>query len=289
MSYEPHEHLVAPARVQPDLWRLAVGAILGFAVYLMFSVAYFAVAELMIGRPWIVAAFDATQPSQVYFLLGSFLGMLAGAICAAILHQRGLRDLIGGYIRFARDGLHSLVGVLPIVLVLLVFLFITEDIVWNLPPVIWVLILPISIGFLILQVAAEEIVFRGYLQSQLAALNVSPVLWILIPSVLFGMAHFDTATLGQAAPWVVGWAILFGILAADLTARTGSLGAATAFHFTNNFVAMLVLGMPDHLGGLALFHYPFSITASDEILTRLPQDAFAMVALYLAIRLRLKV
>lgn len=289
MSYEPHEHLVTPGRVYPEVWRLAAGGGLGLAVYMAFTLAYFGGAAQLFGSDWVADAFDADKPSQVYLLLGSFVGMLGGALAAGSIHRRGLRDLLGGYRRTLGGFLNALLGLAPIMVLLLVFLFATEDVTLSLPPVVWAVLLPLSVVLLLIQVSAEELVFRGYLQSQLAAMDLPPFLWILIPSILFGLAHYDVATMGDAAPWIVAWAILFGILTADLTARTGTLGPAIALHFANNFTAMVLIGAPDYLSGLSLFHYSFSITDTEAIMARLPLDAVSMGLLYLGIRLRLKV
>ena len=77
----------------------------------------------------------------------------------------------------------------------------------------------------------------------------------------------------------------FGILAADLTARSGTLGPAIAFHFTNNFMALAVFGLEDFLGGLSLYVYPFSVIDTAELITRLPNEALGILVAYLFVRL----
>jgi len=112
---------------------------------------------------------------------------------------------------------------------------------------------------LAIQTGAEELVFRGYLQQQLAARFASPVVWALLPSVGFGMLHYDPATLGANAWLVVGATGLFGLIAADLTARSGTLGMAWGLHFANNFVALALIAPLGDLSGLALFRVPFAM------------------------------
>ena len=57
--------------------------------------------------------------------------------------------------------------------------------------------------------------------------------------------------------WAI-WATCLGIACADLTARTGNLGAAMGLHIANNAFALLIVaveGWP--ASGLALFLYPY--------------------------------
>jgi membrane protease YdiL (CAAX protease family) len=140
---------------------------------------------------------------------------------------------------------------------------------------------------LLIQVSAEELLFRGYLQSQLAARGLHKSIWILLPSVLFGLLHYDPTVMGEAAPWIVIWTIGFGILAADLTARSGTLGPAIAFHFAVNFMAIALIGFGDYLGGLTLYIYPFSVTETERLMSYLPVDAIGMLLAYLSVRLAL--
>jgi membrane protease YdiL (CAAX protease family) len=69
----------------------------------------------------------------------------------------------------------------------------------------------------------------------------------------------------------VFWAAGFGLVAADLTARTGNLGAAVALHFTNNISAILMVGLAGNLGGLTLYQ------------VHVPSDDIGKTLLYLAL------
>ncbi|SED44091.1 hypothetical protein SAMN04489844_4421 [Nocardioides exalbidus] len=86
------------------------------------------------------------------------------------------------------------------------------------------------------QAAGEEYLFRGYLTqafgSMFANRRVSLVLAVLVPSLLFALAH----GLGQSVP-VFFDRFAFGVVAGILVIRTGGLEAAIAMHVLNNFVA----------------------------------------------------
>lgn len=87
-----------------------------------------------------------------------------------------------------------------------------------------------------LQAAGEEYVFRGYLTQAFGSLlpwrRVSLVLAVVVPSVLFALAH----GLGQSLP-VFFDRFAFGVVAGILVIRTGGLEAAIAMHVLNNFLA----------------------------------------------------
>jgi membrane protease YdiL (CAAX protease family) len=122
------------------------------------------------------------------------------------------------------------------------------------------MLLPLALLGVAVQTGAEELVFRGYLQQQLAARFRSPLIWMLVPSLAFGAAHYDPATSGGNLWLIVLATGAFGLAAADLTARSGSLGAAWGFHFANNVAALLVIAVKGTIPGLALFTTPYDAT-----------------------------
>jgi uncharacterized protein len=120
----------------------------------------------------------------------------------------------------------------------------------------WALWLPAVVPALFLQVAGEEIAFRGYLQGMLAARFQSRLVWWLLPAVAFGSLHWNPAEFGPNAPLVVAAATLMGLVFGDVTARSGSLALAIGLHFANNAFAMLVVATPSALSGFALYLSP---------------------------------
>ena len=82
-----------------------------------------------------------------------------------------------------------------------------------------------------LQAAGEEYAFRGYLTQAFGGLFRSRVAAVLIPAVLFALAHG-----AQDAPVFVD-RLAFGIVAGILVIATGGLEAGIAMHVLNNFLA----------------------------------------------------
>lgn len=73
---------------------------------------------------------------------------------------------------------------------------------------------------------------------------------------------------------------LVGIFAADLTARTGNLGAAIGLHFTNNFFALCVLSLDGALSGVSLFVTPFQAGEVDALRPLLLTDLVFIGGIY---------
>lgn len=88
--------------------------------------------------------------------------------------------------------------------------------------------------------AAEEVVFRGYLQRLFAAWK-GPVVGIAVPSVLFALFH-------RLNPHVTLLALvniaLAGAVFALAVERTGTLWLAVGYHFAWNLIQGSVLGLP---------------------------------------------
>jgi membrane protease YdiL (CAAX protease family) len=118
----------------------------------------------------------------------------------------------------------------------------------------------------------------------MAARFRSPVMWMVLPSLLFASLHYQPQMMGDNAFYIVAAAALFGLLAADLTARTGSIGAAWGFHFANNVVAILLVSLDGPLSGLALYTAPIS-AASVEIRPLIFLDMGTTVVTWVLIRL----
>ncbi len=199
-------------------------------------------------------------PGAMLVILASFVAMAAGPILAArLVHRRDPATLLGPAPRTLRDFARGALAVVLVYSVALAVWHAAYDARPGLPPATWALVLlPALIG-LAVQTGAEELLFRGYILQQLAARFRTPVVWALLPALAFGVLHFDAGRMGGAmAAWAVVATTLFGLMAADLTARTGSLGAAWGLHFGNNAFGILLLGTPGNLSGLALFLTPYS-------------------------------
>lgn len=254
-----YETLVAPARPRRALWRTILGLAIVAAVYFGWMTGLAVLAAWLTGVPFgalLGRIATGADPAAVLLLLAGFLGAWAGVwIVLRLLHRRSLRSLLGRAPRVLGDFVAGVAilglvggGLTLLLLPILPPLTLRDD------PATWLAFLPAALLGILVQTGAEELVFRGYLQSQLAARFGLRTVYLLLPAVLFGLAHYNAEELGQDAWIVVASTALFGLAAGDLTQRTGALGLAWGLHFANNVLAMLVLSVMGGLGGLALVH-----------------------------------
>ncbi|MEM0948270.1 MAG: CPBP family intramembrane glutamic endopeptidase [Pseudomonadota bacterium] len=251
---------IAPAQERPQLWRLATGLAVCTAIYGLVAFAVFGAFALSADQGWTEEFLAAETPRALMAHLSVFLGMALGPMAAVLLlHRRRPGTLFGRAPIVLRDFTSAAAVTAAFVVATIAVSVVFLTAVPNRPVEVWLVTLPAALLLVALQTGAEELLFRGYIQQQLAARFRSPLIWAVIPSLAFGALHFDPVNAGANAWLVAGGAVVFGLAAADLTARTGSLGAAWGFHFANNVVALLFFATDGPLSGLALFRTPFSM------------------------------
>ena len=292
MSYKSYEALIAPAREKASLLRLILGIVITALLYMLLLNISWQVLLSVMGEAWFEQTMQVpgpSSPSQMFVMLGSF-GFMTAAVSFTVwsLHHNSPLLLIGDFSRAKGQFFRVTGNLFALAIAVAVVTNYSETLLQNLPLRQWLGLLPLTLTFLLIQVSAEELVFRGYLQSQLAALGLHRIIWIVIPSAIFGFLHYDPAVMGAAAPWIVLSTTLFGVIAADLTARSGTLGPAIAFHFAWNFYAIVIYGFTDYLGGLALFTYDFSVTDEERLISLMPYDAAFLLLAYLTVRIALR-
>jgi hypothetical protein len=295
MRYDPHERLVAPARPSAEPFRLLLG--MAMTVVLFFGFSYLAAMLVTsLAPPTALEEFGpaldtGSTPAGVLANLYIFaLLVLALSVTLRTVHHRELASLLGPWpeaiVQFRRVCLY-LVG-LHVALSLLMPADPAFEARPNLAPGLWLAWLPLAIPALLIQTGAEELAFRGYMQSQIAARFSHPLVWMLVPSLCFGLLHHDPVMQGGNTWLVVAWAVAFGIATADLTARAGTLGPAIAFHFINNIAAILLVAPQDSFDGLALYTYPFSMDDTGAVWAWAPVDLMVVFCGWLTARLAIR-
>jgi len=294
-AYSAHELLVAPARRYPELWRLVLGLLIAAAV--AFALSSLISGVLSVLAPGFASATlspEAAQgntPATLLILLFSFGLVIVGIFVAArLLQDRRPLDLIGpmplALVQFGKVILA--LAALGAVLMILPPYDMGMALVPNLDTGTWLALLPVSLAAILVQTASEELLFRGYIQQSLAARFKSPLVWMVVPSLLFGLGHFTPLEAGENAWLVAIWAVAFGILMSDLTARAGTLGPAIALHMVNNVTALLIVATPDMLNGLALSTTPYSMSDTGQMRSWLLIDFGFMTVSWLAARLAIR-
>jgi uncharacterized protein len=249
------EAFVAPAMARPALWRLVVGFGLAGLCWLAATAALLPLAG---------------GPRGVLLLyLAGFAGLVAGVgIAARLLHGRGFASLIGP------DGFRLRGFALGIAVVALVAACSAAPVLLLAPPVrqaglaTWAAWLPLVLPAILLQSAAEEIAFRGYVMQGLAARFRSPLAWWILPAALFGILHWNPVEFGGDAWLAALAAAVIGLVLGHVTAATGNLSVAMGLHFANNAFAMLVLAVPSPVAAFSLWLAGVGAGAEDATLRR---------------------
>ena len=293
-DYRPHEAFVAAAKERPSIWLFLVGLCAAATAFIALNRLFFDFLYSLTGENSQQIYEDiltGATPFGMYVTLFTFgLITLSLALVVRLLHRRPVRSLLGQGRPFLGQftAVCVMLCILTVVLLVLPPWDVGESYVKNVALGYWVLLLPLSLLAVLVQSSAEEILFRGYIQQQLAARFRSPLIWMVVPSVLFALAHYMPAEAGENAIIVVIWAGIFGLLMADLTARSGTLGPAIALHFINNVSAILILSLPDNLSGLALYVTPFSLDNTEIMRAWMPVDFMLMLVFWLAARLAVR-
>jgi membrane protease YdiL (CAAX protease family) len=198
--------------------------------------------------------------SGIFATLVTFAGIWIGVwIAMRLLHKEKLSRLFGVSARISRSGFIR--GFAAVVVTSLL----TEIAYLSIMPGIsrgpiaigtWLLILLPLAFFAFIQTSAEELLFRGYLQRGLAHLFRSPLVWAVLPTLVFTALHWNPASpLGMNIGVVIAIAA-FSALLVLLVYATGNLGAAMGAHLGNNLVGFALISHDQTLGGLALFQAP---------------------------------
>ena len=295
MRYTRFHLLTLPAKSACALWQTVLGLMLAFAIMYALTQGVFAVLGAVLAPESyaeLLSRIDrADTPSGLILMLGLMGAMgLAAFTVTDLVHKRPPSTIVGPWPLARRQ----FWDVLLILLALYAVLMILPP--WGMwratEPGLslgrWVALLPVTLIALFIQTGSEELLFRGYLQAQLGARFRSPLAWMILPSLLFGLGHYAPDLYGTNAWPVVIWAVIYGIASADLTARAGTLGPAVAFHMINNFVAMGLFSMQGEMSGLALRLLPFGPEDTTAVAAFLPIDLAMIGVSWLAARIAIR-
>ncbi|MGJ8622087.1 MAG: CPBP family intramembrane glutamic endopeptidase [Yoonia sp.] len=262
--YGAHRAFISPARASSSLSRVLV-MIVVFEIVFNLSPPIFAL--LLPSDAMVEEFYEGVTAFGTLAQFASFgVAALGFWYLLKALHGRGIATVLGPIDALKTDLVRAglSVGTLLLVLEVLPPWFDLSEVAYVRDIATWFLVyIPLTLAVLLVQVGTEELFFRGYLQQQFAVLSNSRLVWMGVPSVLFGALHyFNAEGFTDGMLWAI-WAMALGVACADLTARTGNLGAAIGLHMANNAFALLLVaidGWP--ASGLALFVFPYEDRAS---------------------------
>lgn len=289
--YAAHEALVRPIQPRAQIWRLVLAIVVIALVWFALSLLIVPLFARLMPPEDLVRLGHGETPFAMVILLGSFGFFVAGvALAVRLLQGRVLGSVLGRWALFWRQFRQVSLALLILVagIALLPPYELDAPLGAGLPFAQWLTLLPLSLLAVLVQTSSEEIVFRGFLQQTLAARFSAPLIWIGLPSVLFGLAHYMPEDAGDNACLIVVWAGVFGLCAADLTARAGTLAPAIALHFFNNVVALVVFASPTTMNGLALYILPYGMSDTEALRPWLVVEFASMLVGWLAARLAIR-
>lgn len=256
--YARHTEFIRPAWQRTEMWRVMVTVV---TFELIFALSPEVFAALLPTDAAVAAFYEGTTAFGTLAQFFSFGVTAAGFIVLVrLLHGRGFWSLVGPAAEAKRDLIRVAwaVGIWLFALELLPPWIDTAELAEVRDFGMWLVLVPVAILALLVQVGTEEIFFRGYLQQQFACISRSRWAWMFVPSAMFGALHFWNGNgAADGTMWAI-WATVLGLACADLTARSGNLGAAIGLHLANNAFALLVVGVKGWpSSGVALLLYPY--------------------------------
>ena len=276
MRYSAYTEMMASALRQRAYWRIVV--VLGVTFLFFTTLTPLVIWLIGASAPELAAitptpeGFDVgTSQGGLFIVLATFT-LLIGAtvVLAKRFSQRGLRDITGPAAHLRQQFVVTfkwMIG-LTAVMILVPSPHASIELQDHLSLALWLAWLPLGLVGLAIQVTAEEMFFRGYLQTQLIGATQSFAKGMVLAALIFGIGHISTDVDGIAALFPVIWATLFGLMAGDLTARCGTIGPAIAVHFINNLMAMFIAPVAGQLSGFGLWTRDLDLNAaySDPVL-----------------------
>lgn len=266
MSASAFERYIAPARKRGAWWRVLLSLVIVCGIWFLWGMGLirFVLAGglqgIGIGREnaaMFGAAGRLMQPPGVVLFLLTFLGLWIGLWAALrLLHRRRFMTLFHPQGRILRRDIGA--GVALVVTFHAIGLL-AYSLSTGLPQrtdlalTLWAVWLVPVILAICLQATAEELLFRGYLLQQFAIWSRNPLVWAVVPGVVFTALHYDPAMDPMMRSYMLVHIFGFALVAAAAVWRTGSLWLASSIHVTNNILSISAFGIEENAFGFELF------------------------------------
>lgn len=190
------------------------------------------------------------DPLWSYVAINLSLVMLLVGVCivAPLMHGRSVRTLITtrrriSWRRFLQG--FGLFFLLAGVDALVEWQLRPSDFAANFDPTRFLVLLPLAIIFTPLQVAAEELMFRGYLIQMLGRVLRNPVAAVVVSAVLFAVPHFLNPEMESGAVAMALNYVIMGLFMGLLVLRDNRIELAVGVHAGSNFFLAVFMTYPD--------------------------------------------
>ncbi|MBL7935099.1 MAG: CPBP family intramembrane metalloprotease [Bacteroidia bacterium] len=257
-----------------DFWRYLLGIIMAFAGYLTFQLIMMVPLMSAAMSNGITMSEIAQNPNILFnpekiginksLLLALMMGMFVFTmlflwIALKYIQQKSFTSIITGFekIRWKRYFFSfGIWGVLITILTIASYLMSPEDIEVRFNANQFIVLLIVSVIFIPIQTATEELIFRGYLMQGFALAFKNGIAPLIITSVLFGLMHAQNPE-AQAHGLLImmPYYIFFGIFLGILTLLDEGSELAMGIHCANNlFSSLLVCSKNSVLQTDAIFY-----------------------------------
>lgn len=296
MRYNAYADMVASALRQRAYWRIVVVLVATFLVVSLLTPLALGLIgalapELSAIKLTPTGIEIGTSQGGLFLILASFaILILATIVCAKKLSNRTLRDLTGPAPLLRSQFVVTVKWMIGLTAVMLLVPApqASMEVQKQLALGVWLTWLPLGLIGLAIQVTAEELFFRGYLQTQLVGATGSYAKGMVISALIFGLGHISGDAEGLSALFPVVWATLFGLVAGDLTARSGTLGPAIAVHFINNMTVMFIAPVAGVLSGLGLWTRDVDLSTAFSDPSLMCFEGLILLITWLTARIALK-
>lgn len=117
---------------------------------------------------------------------------------------------------------------------------VSSEVIWQ--PGLWFIWIIPTLLIVLLQCAAEEYFFRGFLQQYLARLTGVRAIYYGVPAGAWALLHLGNFEQAWVAWGFVAATFVMGLIFADWADRSRLLAGPIAAHFANNVIATCVVG-----------------------------------------------
>ncbi len=267
----PLDAFSLPARSVPDLWRLFASIFLIFGALLLLGFGIGAIGLwLNVQNDGVIEIEGFETRASALLVLASFL-IWRPAIWFSMrwLYKRSMGTTFGPTGRVAWSGFRqglSIATAFAVLSTIIAWGSVGAPVWLDLNLAVWAGFGLIAVPLIYFQSSAEEMMFRGLILQQMSVRFGAFWAWALVPSILFGLLHWNPAGYGAAVWFVLGITTLTALIFAMVTAATGNLGLAMGLHFGLNLFALLLIAPSDKFAALALAHWPISDDALFKLL-----------------------
>ena len=198
------------------------------------------------------AAFASIENKNMLLLLIALpfvATLLIFWLCLRLLHKKKLRHVATGYstIRWNRFfWSFGLVSILMVIGTMVSYFLNPEAFQWQFDPQKFLILLGVSLIFITIQSATEELLFRGYFTQGIGLLFNSRLLALLLPALAFGSLHLSNPEVAEHGiatmfPMYVLMGLVFGVMTLMDEGTELAMGA----HAANNICISLLVTTPE--------------------------------------------